>query len=73
VDVARDAAFTDFVLNNFIVGGGVLTTVVTGLQPETTYWARVRTENPRGTTQNSNVRQITTDSDVEEVNVAIIL
>lgn len=70
LDVARDAAFTDFVVQNEVVIGG-LTRIVTGLQPETTYWARVRTENPRGITPYSNVREIITDSDDEEVNVAL--
>jgi phosphodiesterase/alkaline phosphatase D-like protein len=69
VDVARDAAFTDFVLQDVVVVG-LLTTVVSGLVQETTYWARVRTENARGITPYSNVREITTDSDDDEVNVA---
>lgn len=71
LDVARDAAFTDFVLQDFVVVG-LLTTVVSGLVQETTYWARVRTENARGITPYSNVRQITTDSEDVEVNVAVI-
>jgi hypothetical protein len=72
LDVARDAGFTDFVLNNVVVTGG-LTQVVSGLQAETLYWMRVRTENARGTSPNSNVRQVITDSDYAgSVNVAII-
>lgn len=71
VDVARDAAFTDFVLQDQIVPAA-LTLVVTGLQEDTTYYARVRTENPRGITGYSNVRQFITDSDDDGVSVAVV-
>jgi hypothetical protein len=73
LDVARDAAFTNFVLNDIIIPAPTQNRIVTGLLPDTTYYVRVRVENAAGTSANSNVRMETTDSDFEgSINVAII-
>ena len=61
LDVATDAAFTAFVAgwNNLDVGK-VLSYEVTGLNPETNYYYRVRAYNEVGSGESSNVISTTT-------------
>lgn len=63
LDVARDAAFTDFVpgYSNRNVGA-VGTAEVTDLSPCSTYYYRVRTQNAGGISSNSATITVTTDS-----------
>jgi hypothetical protein len=61
VDVATDHSFTNYVAGyrNLNVGA-VLSRIVTGLSPNTSYYYRVRAYNVTGTSPNSNVVNATT-------------
>ncbi|MCD4774026.1 MAG: fibronectin type III domain-containing protein [Bacteroidales bacterium] len=65
LDVATDNGFTNFVsgYENLNVGN-VTTYPVTGLNPDTDYFYRLRAENASGTSGNSNVISLTTLPDI---------
>jgi phosphodiesterase/alkaline phosphatase D-like protein len=67
VGVATDNAFTHYVpgYQNLPVGN-VTSRSVTGLNPHTTYYYRVRARNDHGTSGNSNVRHATTASAISQ-------
>jgi photosystem II stability/assembly factor-like uncharacterized protein/phosphodiesterase/alkaline phosphatase D-like protein len=61
LDVATDAAFSSIVAGyNDLDAGTAITYAVTGLNPGTTYYFRVRALNAGGTSANSNVITVST-------------
>jgi len=59
LDVARDSSFTNWVLQDWSVGN-VTSYNVTGLNPNTLYYYRVRSFNGCNASANSSVKSVTT-------------
>lgn len=73
VDVATDAGFTSYVPGfTSLVAGNVLSVSVTGLSPAVSYYYRVRTQAPGGTSTNSATQSTASIATTATVSTASI-